>query len=135
MSDEARVVHSDPEILGGTPVFSGTRVPVKSLYDYLEAGDSLDEFLESFPSVTREQAVAALELAADRGASLDEKCRGRCRMIGPRRITSDLGWSSKNGELLKLWLPSTEGFTSTKLEQQNLRASACVVIAVPARTV
>ena len=63
MSNEAPVVHSDPEILGGTPVFVGTRVPVKSLYDYLEAGDSLDEFLESFPSVTREQAVAALELA------------------------------------------------------------------------
>lgn len=63
MSDERRVVHSDPEILGGIPVFVGTRVPVKSLYDYLEAGDSLDEFLESFPSVTREQAVAALELA------------------------------------------------------------------------
>ena len=57
------VVHSDPEILGGTPVFVGTRVPVKALYDYLEAGDSLSEFLESFPSVTREQAVAALELA------------------------------------------------------------------------
>ena len=63
MSNETPVVHSDPEILGGTPVFVGTRVPVKSLYDYLKAGDSLDEFLESFPSVTREQAVAALELA------------------------------------------------------------------------
>ena len=63
MSNETSVVHSDPEILGGTPVFVGTRVPVKSLYDYLEAGDSLDEFLESFPSVSREQAVAALELA------------------------------------------------------------------------
>ena len=59
----AAVVHCDPEILGGKPVFVGTRVPVKSLYDYLEAGDSLDEFLESFPSVSREQAVAALELA------------------------------------------------------------------------
>lgn len=57
------VVHSDPEILGGTAVFVGTRVPVKNLFDYLEAGDSLDEFLESFPSVTREQAVAALVLA------------------------------------------------------------------------
>ena len=57
------VVHSDPEILGGTPVFIGTRVPVKSLYDYLEAGDSLHEFLESFPSVTKEQAIATLELA------------------------------------------------------------------------
>ena len=57
------VVHCDPEILGGTPVFVGTRVPVKSLFDYLAAGDSLGEFLESFPSVTREQAVAALEMA------------------------------------------------------------------------
>ncbi len=57
------IVHSDPDILGGVPVFVGTRVPVKSLYDYLEAGDSLDEFLESFPSVSRGQAVAALELA------------------------------------------------------------------------
>ena|SRR5687768_752058 len=63
MSNETPVVHIDPEILGGTPAFVGTRVPVKSLYDHLEAGDSLDEFLESFPSVTREQAVAALELA------------------------------------------------------------------------
>ena len=63
MPSKAAVVHSDLDILGGTPVFVGTRVPVKSLYDYLEAGDSLDEFLESFPSVTREQAVAALELA------------------------------------------------------------------------
>jgi len=57
------VVHSDPEIMGGTPVFVGTRVPVKNLFDYLEAGDSLDEFLHSFPSVSREQAIAALELA------------------------------------------------------------------------
>ena len=57
------VVHSDPEIPGGTAVFVGTRVPVRSLFDYLEAGDSLDEFLDSFPSVTREQAVAALEWA------------------------------------------------------------------------
>jgi uncharacterized protein (DUF433 family) len=63
MPTKPPVVHSDPEILGGTPVFVGTRVPVKSLYDYLKAGDSLDEFLESFPSVTKEQAVAALELA------------------------------------------------------------------------
>jgi uncharacterized protein (DUF433 family) len=57
------VVHSDPDILGGTPVFVGTRVPVRTLLDYLEAGDTLYEFLEDFPSVTREQAVAALELA------------------------------------------------------------------------
>jgi uncharacterized protein (DUF433 family) len=65
MTPSSKIVHSDPQILGGTPVFVGTRVPVKSLYDYLEAGDSLDEFLESFPSVTREQAIAALELARE----------------------------------------------------------------------
>lgn len=57
------VVHSDPEILGGTPVFVGTRVPAQTLFEYLEGGDSLDEFLHQFPSVTRAQAVAALELA------------------------------------------------------------------------
>jgi len=59
------VIHSDPRIQGGVPVFAGTRVPVKNLFDYLEAGDSLDDFLKSFPSVTREQAVAALELARE----------------------------------------------------------------------
>lgn len=60
-----RVVHSDPEILGGTPVFVGTRVPVRALIDYLEAGRSVGEFLEDFPSVTREQAVAVLEQAKE----------------------------------------------------------------------
>jgi uncharacterized protein (DUF433 family) len=59
------VVHSDPEIMSGTPVFVGTRVPVYNLFDYLEAGDSLDKFLASFPSVTREQAIAALEIAKE----------------------------------------------------------------------
>ena len=59
------VVTVDPQILGGTPVFTGTRVPVKNLFDYLEAGDSLEVFLDAFPSVTREQAVAALEMARD----------------------------------------------------------------------
>jgi uncharacterized protein (DUF433 family) len=63
MPSNSDVVHSDPEILGGTPVFVGTRVPVKTLYDYLEGGDPLDEFLNDFPSVSRQQAVAALELA------------------------------------------------------------------------
>lgn len=58
-------IHSDPEIMGGTPVFVGTRVPVQTLVDYLEAGDPLDEFLEDFPSVSREQAIAVLELAKE----------------------------------------------------------------------
>ena len=55
-----------PEVLGGTPVFSGTRVPVQTLLDYLEAGDSIDEFLDGFPSVTREQVLSFLEMAKDR---------------------------------------------------------------------
>ena len=59
------VVHTDSEILSGEPVFVGTRVPLRNLFDYLEAGDSLEIFLDAFPSVTREQAVAALELARE----------------------------------------------------------------------
>jgi uncharacterized protein (DUF433 family) len=59
------IIHRDPEILGGTPVFVGTRVPVKILFDYLDAGDSLEVFLDEFPSVSRRQAVAALELARE----------------------------------------------------------------------
>src|SRR5207247_900055 len=63
MSPRPPVIHSDPEILGGTPVFVGTRVPFRNLIDYLERGHSLDEFLDEFPSVSRDQAVAALEAA------------------------------------------------------------------------
>ncbi len=59
------VIHSDPEILGGTPVFVGTRVPPKNLIDYLEGGHPLDEFLDDFPSVSREQVIAALEEAKE----------------------------------------------------------------------
>ena len=61
----ADIVSSDPEVQGGTTVFTGTRVPLKNLIDYLEAGDSIEVFLEDFPSVSREQAVAALELAKE----------------------------------------------------------------------
>jgi uncharacterized protein (DUF433 family) len=58
---EKRVYHSDPRILGGTPVFVGTRVPVRSLFDHLEGGDSIDDFLEGFPSVQRKQVITLLE--------------------------------------------------------------------------
>lgn len=61
MSDP--VIHSDPEIMGGTPVFAGTRVPAQALIDYFEGGHSLAEFLEDFPTVKREQAIAVLEQA------------------------------------------------------------------------
>ena len=63
------VVRCDPDVLGGTPVFAGTRVPLKNLVDYLAAGDPLERFLDHFPSVTREQAVAAIEIAGDLLAS------------------------------------------------------------------
>ena len=65
MSRNEPVIHTDPDIMGGTPVFVGTRVPLATLLDYLEAGQPLSEFLEDFPTVTREQAVAALEQAKE----------------------------------------------------------------------
>jgi len=65
MSAKSPVVHSDPDILSGTPVFVGTRVPFQTLLDYLEGGDPLDEFLDDFPTVSREQAIAALEQAKE----------------------------------------------------------------------
>jgi uncharacterized protein (DUF433 family) len=61
-----RVVSCDPDVMGGTPVFAGTRVPVQTLLDYLEAGDSIDDFLGGFPSVSREQVIDFLEQAKDR---------------------------------------------------------------------
>jgi uncharacterized protein (DUF433 family) len=61
------VIIQDPEILSGEPVFRGTRVPFQTLLDYLEAGDTLDEFLEQYPGVSREQAIAALEEAKRMG--------------------------------------------------------------------
>ena len=63
MKTHVPVIHRDPDILGGTPVFIGTRVPLRNLIDYLERDHSLDEFLDAFPSVSREQAVAVLEAA------------------------------------------------------------------------
>ena len=61
MQDLKGIVHSDPEIMGGTPVFVGTRVPLQNLIDALEGGDSIDDFLEGFPTVTRSQAIAVIE--------------------------------------------------------------------------
>jgi uncharacterized protein (DUF433 family) len=60
------LIQTNPEILGGTPVFRGTRVPIRSLFDHLEGGDSIDDFLEGFPSVRREQVVALLEMSQQR---------------------------------------------------------------------
>ena len=60
------VISRTPDVMGGAPVFCGTRVPVQTLLDYLEAGDTIDDFLAGFPSVTRKQVVAFLEQAKDR---------------------------------------------------------------------
>jgi uncharacterized protein (DUF433 family) len=57
------IISVSPEIMGGTPVFAGTRVPVQTLLDYLKAGESIDDFLDGFPTVTREQVIALLEEA------------------------------------------------------------------------
>jgi uncharacterized protein (DUF433 family) len=66
MSKVRNLVEIDPEKLGGTPVFYGTRVPIQNLFDCLEGGETLDQFLDQFPSVTREQALAVLEESKER---------------------------------------------------------------------
>jgi uncharacterized protein (DUF433 family) len=64
------VISRNPNVMGGAAVFHGTRVPVQTLFDYLEAGESIDDFLEGFPTVTREQVIAFLEEAKDRAVQL-----------------------------------------------------------------
>lgn len=63
---ETSVISRSPDVMGGTPVFSGTRVPIQTLLDYLEGGESIDDFLAGFPSVSREQVISFLEQAKDR---------------------------------------------------------------------
>lgn len=83
------VIVSDPEIMGGTSCFAGTRVPVDSPIDYLEAGDSLDEFLDNFPSVSRETAIAGLEAP-----------RLQLPLVDESRTTVRFGWSGKKWRFL-----------------------------------
>lgn len=61
MSNESKVIQIDPEVMGGTPVFRGTRVPIQTLFDYIEGEDTIEEFLEDFPSVTKKQVLQLLE--------------------------------------------------------------------------
>src|SRR6266850_2099433 len=75
------IVRCDPDVLGGMPVFAGTRVPIQSLFDYLEGGETLDEFLRQFPSVKRDQTIAALDLAR---ATLLAGARSSCRATAAR---------------------------------------------------
>jgi uncharacterized protein (DUF433 family) len=84
MSHTKSVIQSDPEIMGGTPVFIGTRVPFQTLLDYLEAGQPLAEFLDDFPTVSRDLAVAALEQARRRSspALLQSPTRDKWPRVG-----------------------------------------------------
>ena len=75
MPATAAIIHCDPEILGGVPVFAGTRVPFRNLIDYIERNHSIDEFLDSFPTVSREQVVAALEAAHEAVSALADSAR------------------------------------------------------------
>lgn len=127
-------VHSDPEILGGMPVFVGTRVPLRNLIDYLQGGYSLDEFLEAFPTVTRPQALAALEAAnaalSEHAILLDEQL--------PRQLAPLLA----GHEVRSVHQEGSSGFDAfltadRNLEfQLNLRSIQLriVVVAVPAIT-
>jgi uncharacterized protein (DUF433 family) len=66
MLKNTQIISTSPDLMGGTPVFAGTRVPVQTLLDYLKAGESIDDFLDGFPTVTREQVIALLEEAGQR---------------------------------------------------------------------
>jgi uncharacterized protein (DUF433 family) len=70
MLKNTSIISASPEIMGGTPVFAGTRVPVQTLLDYIKAGESIDDFLDGFPTVTREQVIALLEEAGNQLVSM-----------------------------------------------------------------
>jgi uncharacterized protein (DUF433 family) len=102
---EHNVIEVSPEVLHGTPVFAGTRVPVKTLFDYLKGGDTLADFLDDFPTVSREQAVKALELAGE--DLIDAAVAGRVAAkeaqsaLAPHEVRTvpEMGWAGKtNGE-------------------------------------
>ena len=122
MSTLESVVRSDPEILGGTPVFAGTRVPIKNLIDYLAAVDSLGQFLDDFPSVSRQQAIAALakDLLTSVRILLDKSPPRRLsRLLSNHdvRTATQMDWSRLgNGALLRV---------RSRITSQNWRPDSC----------
>ena len=142
------VVSRSRDIMGGAAVFAGTRVPVQTLLDYLEAGESIDEFLAGFPSVTRQQAIAFLEQAKDRTRQirlvkvlLDECIDWRLSrdIVGHEvRTAHQMGWTTiKNGELLVLASEHFDVFVTVDRNlsfQQNLGTFSIAVIVLSART-
>jgi len=139
MSTADSVVTRSPEILSGTPVFKGTRVPVKTLIDYLEAGDSLEVFLQDFPTVSREQAVPRSRSRRRRcfkmRVLLDECLPSRLKQAIPGHevsTVSDAGWRGKsNGELLGLASGEFDVFVTIDKNlpaQQNLDSFSIGVV-------
>ena len=88
---EEQAIHEHPRIQGGVSVFPGTRVPVKNLFDYLESGESLEQFLSDFPAVDRAKAIAALESARE---ALDRRLTRREAVV-PRSSTDACEWTSE----------------------------------------
>jgi len=144
------VVHSNPEIMGGTPVFVGTRVPLQNLIDYLEGGESVEEFLEAFPTVTREQAIAVIEAGKLKMLSLgphkmrillDECLEWRlCRALPDHDCVSvrAMGWTGlTNGELRKKAAEDFDVFLTADSNlsfQQNLTRFDLAMIVLEPRT-
>jgi uncharacterized protein (DUF433 family) len=134
MDNPRFVVHSDPEILGGTPVFVGTRVPLRNLIDYLEGGHRLEELLDAFPSVSREQAVDALKAAHEaltaRAVLLDEQLpRQLAQKLSGHdvRIVQQQGWAGlRNGELLQR--AADAGFDVFLTDDRNLEFQQNVIL-------
>ena len=127
-------VSIDPEVMSGTPVFAGTRVPVQTLFDYIEGGDDLSAFLNDFPSVTKEAAIAVLQMAKKTVTSekllneilLDESLPIKLKAdFGPEHevyTVRDKGWlGQKNGALLQLIVEN--GFELFVTADRNLRIS------------
>jgi uncharacterized protein (DUF433 family) len=145
MKQTEPVIHSDPEIMGGTPVFIGTRVPLATLLDYLEAGQPLSDFLEDFPTVTREQAVAAWSRPRRRFSTvrvlLDECLPKRLKreLVGHEtRTAPETGWASKrNGELLALAVGLFDAFITADRNlsyQQHLSSFDIAIVVLVARS-
>ncbi len=104
MGSKEQVIERSPDIMGGTAVFAGTRVPVQTLIDYLEAGDRLDDFLEDFPTVGREQAVAFLELAKDAVLRSMSSSRSIATSLSSRSCVP-CGWPSSSSLLAAIVWP------------------------------
>jgi uncharacterized protein (DUF433 family) len=140
------IITRNPDVMGGTPVFSGTRVPVQTLLDYLEGGESIDDFLAGFPMVSRDQIVAFLEQAKDRRIGqvrvlLDECIDWRLSrdIVGHDvKTAQQMGWATiKNGDLLALAERNFDTFVTVDRNlfyQQNLTSYSIAVIVLRAKS-